>query len=104
MANFKEYGGSEPDRPFTRLELIDQNPLQCMVTGDGRRGTIRLVMRGKLPDDLKLCASEIYQDPNEMNSSWLFERPSRVINFKLSEAKSMQLNNRSRKPSNGDGK
>ena len=104
LANFKDYGGAEPELPFTRLEVIDQNPLQCMVTGDGRRGTIRMVMRGKLPDDLKLYASEIYQDPNELNSSWTIEKPRRVVTFNLSEARSLQMNNRSRKTNNGDNK
>ena len=75
-----------------------------MVAGDGRRGTIRMVMRGKLPDDFKIYASEIYQDPTELNSSWIIERPGRVVSFNMSQAKSMQMNSRQKKSNNGDGK
>ena len=63
-----------------------------------------MVMRGKLPDDFKIYASEIYQDPTELNSSWIIERPGRVVSFNMSQAKSMQMNSRQKKSNNGDGK
>ena len=66
-----------------------------MVLAEGRKGPIRLVLRGKLPKEMKLFASEIHPDPNEHNASWIFEQAPqsnqglpRAINFKMSERKS----------------
>ena len=30
-----------------------------------------MILRGKLPQDMKLYASEIYQDPTEQNNTWM---------------------------------
>ena len=46
-------------RPFSKVEILDQNPVLCMIQADGKRGSIKLVIRGKIPKDLQLFASEI---------------------------------------------
>ena len=52
-------------KPFTRLDIIDTHPLQVLIQAEGRRGHCKLVLRGKIPDELQMYASEIYQDPTE---------------------------------------
>ena len=74
-------------RPYTRVEIIDQNPVQCLIQADGRRGQCKLVIRGKIPSELRLYASEIYTDPTEDNCTWVFNRP-RVVTFDLKDTKS----------------
>ena len=49
----------QPLKPFTRVEVIDGNPVQCLIQAEGRRGHCKLTIRGKIPDELKLFASEI---------------------------------------------
>ena len=77
-----------PNNLYTKLEIIDLNPLECMVVADGRRGSIRLILRGKLPEHLNVYASEMHSDPNEHNSSWIIKQPPRVLYFKMSDSKS----------------
>lgn len=47
-------------RPFTRVEIMDQNPVQCLVPAEGRRGQCKLVIKGKIPDEMKLFVSEVF--------------------------------------------
>lgn len=46
-------------KPFTRLEIIG-HPVQCKILSENKRGLCRLVIRGKIPSDLTLYASEVY--------------------------------------------
>ena len=91
-------------QPFTRLEVIDNNPLQCIVQAEGRRGSIKIVLRGKLPNDFKIFASDIYQDPTELNSSWIIDKPTKIVTFNPALSKAFQQNSRQRKVHNGDTK
>jgi len=88
-------------KPFTRLEIIDQNPIQCLVQAEGRRGYCKIVIKGKIPNELKLFVSEIIQDPSEENCTWNFTRP-RNVQFHLKDTRSAQANYKG-KFSNNDG-
>ena len=78
------------NRPFTRVEIIDQNPVQCLIQAEGRRGHCKLVIRGKIPDELRMYASEVYQDPDEENNTWVANRP-RTILFHMKDTKAAQV-------------
>ena len=74
--------------PFTRLEIIGY-PIQCKVMAENKRGHCKLIIRGKVPDDLTLYASEVYQDPNETNYTWMLTKPRTVL-FNLADTKAAQ--------------
>ena len=73
--------------PRTRLEILDQNPLNCVLYAEGRRGPAKCILRGKIPDDLQLLVSETHQEPTQENATWTFNRP-RVALFRPREQKS----------------
>lgn len=65
---------------------MGQNPIYCLIKSEGRRGHCKLVIRGKIPDDLRMFASEIYQDPNYENQTWIADRP-RTFTFNKKDIK-----------------
>ena len=73
--------------PRTRLEILDRNPLNCVLYAEGRRGAAKCVFRGKIPDDLKLLVSETHQDPTPENATWVLNRPRAAL-FRPREQKS----------------
>ena len=73
--------------PRTPLEILDRNPLNCVLYAEGRRGAAKCVFRGKIPDDLKLLVSEMHQDPSPENATWVFNRPRAAL-FRPREQKS----------------
>ena len=48
------------------------------------------MIRGKIPDELRMFASEIYQDPDEENNTWVVSRP-RTILFHMKDTKAAQV-------------
>ena len=48
-----------------------------------------MIIRGKIPEDLKLYASEVYQDPSEENNTWMVNRPRTVL-FNMKDTKTAQ--------------
>ena len=46
--------------PRTRLEILDQNALNCVLYAEGRRGPAKCIFRGRIPSDLKLLVSETH--------------------------------------------
>ena len=89
QARAAQYHSAELDNlyPRTRLELLDQNPLNCVLYAEGRRGPAKCVFRGKIPDDLLLLVSETHQDPSPENATWTFTRPRAAL-FRPREQKS----------------
>ena len=76
--------------PRTRLEILDRNPLNCVLYAEGRRGPAKCVFRGKIPDDLKLLVSETHQDPSPENATWVLNRPRAAL-FRPREQKSVPV-------------
>ena len=56
-----------------------------------------MVVRGKISESLKVFASEVYQDPNTDNSSWIVNQP-RIVHFHHKDTKTAiaQANSKSK--------
>ena len=64
-----------------------------MITAENKRGVCKLVVRGKIPEELTMYASEVYQDPNLTNYTWMVNRP-RTVMFNLAETRAMMTTNK----------
>ena len=88
-------------KPFTKIEIIDQNPVQCLIPAENRKGKCKMIIRGKIPDELRLFASEIYQNPDEDNSTWVIDRP-RVVYLHPKDTKAAILQSKIKGSKNDD--
>jgi len=87
------------------LEIIDDNPLNCVLKGANRIGRVKLVLSripsaanpstkvSELPQDFKFHISETYQVPSEKQHTWSF---GKVRTRTLEQPK--QLNDVTRAP------
>ena len=60
-----------------------------------------MVVRGKISESLKVFASEVYQDPNIENSSWIIDQP-RIVHFHHKDTKTAIAQANSKSKNNHD--
>lgn len=80
---------------------MDKNPLQCLVLAEERRGHCKIIIKGKVPDDLTCRVSEILQDPTEETATWSFSRP-RAFTCNVKDSKASMAG--AKKNANTEGK
>ena len=63
-------------KPWSNIQFCENNPIPAYLDADGKPGTVKFQLRGKVPPDLTVHISENYQHVTEANARWTFEKQS----------------------------
>ena len=53
--------------------MVDGEPVAAHIDAEDRVGAIRIILQGQVPSDLVLYMSEIFQDVNKANATWIYK-------------------------------